>query len=296
MNISEVMINKEIIKKFARWCSDKENKNILVSDPGLSKESTPVGDYLEYLCIEGSQLYGTDTEDSDFDIKGVFIIPTKYFLLINNPVKHFVSKKTIVIKNIKIDYHLYELKTYLQQFLSSNINIFNQIFSSLSIQRLDSPFNIEYMQSLAKKSISSQLIRALLGMARTNYTKKKNQDLNDPKMNLVILRCLLESKYILKYKEIEMFFPKLLRTVKITDKDKYFFARFLDNKRRKERVSKQLAQEFKRWIDIAEEDVRNIRREQVDNKELPEHIPKRIKQEVSEYLYNIRIREISNPY
>ncbi|MCF8354357.1 MAG: nucleotidyltransferase domain-containing protein [Melioribacteraceae bacterium] len=65
---------------------------------------------LIFAGIVGSTLYNTDTEDSDIDIKGVFIPPKEYFLGNLHKIDQFESKKKeeddIVFYNIRKFFHI----------------------------------------------------------------------------------------------------------------------------------------------------------------------------------------------
>ena len=271
------------MKKFIDWC--KDNLSINNYDSNISGHSRPL--LLDFLSIGGSHIYKTATIHSDYDMKGVFILPTRHFLTLYNPVQRFHSKKAIIINNMEYDYELDELKTFFQQVLKSNINVYDEIFSPYFITSNYSLFN--RVRQLVSESISLRLISTLLSMARHNYTTGKNRDIRKAKVNLIIMRCFLEAKYILSYDKIEMNMNKLLNNYTFTNKDYKFFDLFMYHKQNNiEKVSLIMADKFKDWINVA----KNKIEEDIENKnfsdKLSNNIPNHIKNKISQFLYNIR--------
>jgi len=73
-----------------------------------------------FKFIAGSNLYGTSTEDSDTDMRGVFIPPEKYFYGFFHRVEHVRDKQR------DIEYH--NIQKFLQLALNNNPNIIEYLF------------------------------------------------------------------------------------------------------------------------------------------------------------------------
>lgn len=93
-------------------------------------------DKILYLSFFGSKLYGTDTENSDTDLKGIFL-PSKDSCFMLNAVKQYTSESKKV-QNTKddIDITLYSLQYFLE--LLSNgetgaMDLFFSIYSNKTI-------------------------------------------------------------------------------------------------------------------------------------------------------------------
>jgi len=82
-----------------------------------------------YLTISGSKLYGTDNENSDLDIKGLFI-PSKTSILIKKDLSHF-TRETNKDKNTfeDIDFTLHSIHTYLNNLIKSETGSIDILFS-----------------------------------------------------------------------------------------------------------------------------------------------------------------------
>ncbi len=72
------------------------------------------GNHIVMECISGSRAYGLDTETSDTDIKGVYILPKSEYYSLNY---------TGQINNPSNDIVFYELKRFLELLAVNNPNI-----------------------------------------------------------------------------------------------------------------------------------------------------------------------------
>jgi len=89
-------------------------------------------DKILYLSFFGSKLYGTDTENSDTDLKGIFL-PSKHSCFMLNAVKQYTSKAKEG-KNSKddIDITLYSLQYFLELLSNGDTGAMDLFFSMYS--------------------------------------------------------------------------------------------------------------------------------------------------------------------
>lgn len=80
----------------------------------------PKGFKLIFSCIAGSHLYGTNTENSDVDERGVFIPSKEYFLGFAHKVEQFENKTQ--------DITYYDIRKFLALAIDSNPNIIELLF------------------------------------------------------------------------------------------------------------------------------------------------------------------------
>jgi hypothetical protein len=89
---------REALESFAdEWIPS--NLKILNYNPDIKGTHRSIN--LVYLAISGSHIYGTYTSESDYDMKGIFILPTDNILRLENSVKQFNSRKKNKTKNIR---------------------------------------------------------------------------------------------------------------------------------------------------------------------------------------------------
>lgn len=86
-----------------------------------SKEQQLAQDYQVFRCISGSRAYGTNTENSDIDVRGIFIAPPEYTL---GCLKH--------IEQVEVpgeDTVIYELAKFIKLCTSCNPNIIELLYT-----------------------------------------------------------------------------------------------------------------------------------------------------------------------
>ena len=86
-----------------------------------------------FLAVAGSHVYGLEREDSDIDIRGIYLEPSINFLKLSYPkdtVEGFITPDSSF--NLpRIDYQCYELKKFLNMLLASNGNMVRLLLSPL---------------------------------------------------------------------------------------------------------------------------------------------------------------------
>ncbi len=85
-----------------------------------SQIQLPKGFKLIFRCISGSNLYGTNTPDSDIDERGVFVPSEEYFYGFLNRTEQFEDKKNDIV--------YYEIRKFMQLAISCNPNIIELLF------------------------------------------------------------------------------------------------------------------------------------------------------------------------
>jgi len=87
-----------------------------------------------YLTKSGSKLYGTDTENSDLDIKGIFV-PSKQSILLKRDLDHYVrDTNNTKVKNSKddIDFTLISIHKFFSLLSKSETGAVDILFSMWS--------------------------------------------------------------------------------------------------------------------------------------------------------------------
>lgn len=119
----------------------------------------------DFICITGSRLYGTETEDSDLDIRG-FTFPSPDLIL---GMKHWELFE-YTAKNTKEDIVIWSVMKFFKMLING---------STIAFEMLNSPDNLIIKQSdLAKEVlkhknqfISQKTIKSILGYAQSEWRK-----------------------------------------------------------------------------------------------------------------------------
>ena len=130
---------------------------------------------LIFRCIAGSNLYGTNTPESDIDERGVFIPDGRYFLSFLNKTEQYEDKNN--------DITYFEIRKFFQLAMNNNPNIVELLFVPRYKWLQNS---VDWLQIIDAKElfISKRCKFTFSGYAHSQYNKIKlhrNWLLNPPK-------------------------------------------------------------------------------------------------------------------
>lgn len=153
------------------------------------------------LMVSGSDLYGFSSEDSDVDLRGIFIYNTNALLGLYRPAE------TIELNVDNYDIVLHEIGKAIKLGMKGNSNALEHIFSP---QIYTSPEFLELKELIVLNK--EGIYNSFKGLATHNYKKfimtgrKKTI-----KKYLYIIRSLLAGIYVLEKGKIEPNLDKLFR-------------------------------------------------------------------------------------
>lgn len=147
-----------------------------------------------FYSLSGAHLYGFASKDSDFDIRGCHIDPTKAILSLQKP------RDVIEITEGDNDFVSQELEKFIGLMLKPNGNVLEQLHSPLVI--MTSKEHKE-LKKLAKGCYCKRLYFHYNGMAMQNYKKFLEKGKNTVKKYLYVLRSLMTGIYLLETGKLE---------------------------------------------------------------------------------------------
>jgi len=104
------------------------------------------------VVVSGAHMFGFPSEDSDWDLRGIFTYPAEKFLGFREPR---TSVNSMITKDgLEIDLVLKEMKPFLEGITQSNGNYIEKLLSPLILQTSQEH---EEIKELTKKSISKKL-------------------------------------------------------------------------------------------------------------------------------------------
>jgi predicted nucleotidyltransferase len=126
-----------------------------------------------YVTVSGSKLYGTNNENSDTDIKGIFI-PSKHSVLTKTDLDHYVrDTNTSKTKNSvdDVDFTLHSIYQFLGQLSKSETGAVDLLFSMFSdhVYKIETPES-EIIKENYKYFLNSNM-KSFIGYA-LGQTKK----------------------------------------------------------------------------------------------------------------------------
>jgi len=180
---------KKQIKKLVENIEEKENIKIL------------------FLIESGSRDWGWESEDSDYDIRGVYIQN-------HNVFKELKSQINYKIRDLDIE--LWDLKKFLTLMKKSNPSVWEWLSSDIIY--LDNPIRKELKKEFINGCSKYALKKHYVSMARQNFSKYINQigDTANLKKYVYVLRSIACISYIEKnglpppknYKNVINYLPK----------------------------------------------------------------------------------------
>jgi hypothetical protein len=167
---------------------------------------------LLFATISGAHLYGFPSPDSDYDLRGVHILPVREVVGFN-PGRETLESSDIK-EGLEIDLVTHDIKKFFSLLLKKNGYVLEQLYSPLVIQTTPEH---EELKAIAKHCITRHHSHHYLGFARTQWRLFESSTplgLNKERPRrvkplLYIYRVLLTGIHLMKTGEIEANLVKL---------------------------------------------------------------------------------------
>jgi uncharacterized protein len=159
---------------------------------------------LLFATISGAHLYGFPSPDSDYDLRGVHILPLTEVIGLNT------GKETIEVSELQTDFELdlvtHDIKKFFTLMLKRNGYVLEQLFSPLIVQTTGE--HEELMAIASHKDSASQCITRhhshhYLGFAKTQWHLLAKEPQPRVKPLLYLYRVLLTGIHLMQTGEVE---------------------------------------------------------------------------------------------
>lgn len=157
-----------------------------------------------FTTVSGAHLYGFPSNDSDYDLRGVHVLPLRDVVGLD------VGRETIQVEeireNLELDLVTHDLRKFFGLMLKKNGYVLEQLYSPLIVRT--SPEH-EELKSIGKRCVTKFHAHHYFGFAKTEW--KLFQKENPPRVKplLYIFRVLLTGIYLMQTGEIEANLVKL---------------------------------------------------------------------------------------
>jgi hypothetical protein len=153
---------------------------------------------LVFATISGAHLYGFPSADSDYDLRGVHVLP------IRGVVGLDMGRETIQVEeireNLELDLVTHDAKKFFNLMLKKNGYVLEQLYSPLIVQT--SPEH-EELKLIGKRCITKFHAHHYLGFAKTEWKLFEKEKPHRVKPLLYIFRVLLTGIYLMQTGKIE---------------------------------------------------------------------------------------------
>lgn len=221
-------------------------------DPRLHQQVADHPYPLLFATISGAHLYGFPSPDSDFDLRGIHLLPLEEVVGLNPG--HETIEKSGVHDGLEIDLVTHDVKKFFGLMLKKNGYVMEQVLSPLVVHT--SPEHDE-LKAIAADCLTKYHAHHYLGFAATQW--KLFQKENPPRVKplLYVYRVLLTGIHLMRTGTVEAnlahlnetfqlpYVPELIdRKVTGTEKGTLDMADFEFHTQEYERLRSQLEQAF----------------------------------------------------
>jgi uncharacterized protein len=170
----------------------------ITSDPRLHRIVAQQPYPLLFVTISGAHLYGFPSADSDFDLRGVHLLPTR------EVVGLFPGRETIEVSGIydslEVDLVSHDARKFFDLMLKKNGYVLEQLLSPLVVHT--TPEHAE-LRSLARDCITRHHAHHYLGFAATQWKLFSKEQPRRVKPLLYVYRVLLTGIHLMRTGEVE---------------------------------------------------------------------------------------------
>lgn len=159
---------------------------------------------LLFATISGAHLYGFASADSDYDLRGVHVVPAREALRIE-PIRDTIESGG-VREGVEIDLVTHDAHKFFRLMLKKNGYVLEQLLSPLVV--LTTPEH-EELKSLAPRCITKFHAFHYLGFAETQWRLFGKEDPPRVKPLLYVYRVLLTGIHLMRTGVIEANLPRL---------------------------------------------------------------------------------------
>ena len=153
---------------------------------------------LVFATISGAHLYGFPSPDSDFDLRGVHVLPLKEVVGLH--IGPETVEKSSVQDGIEIDLVTHDAKKFFSLLLKKNGYVLEQVFSPLVVHT--TPEHAE-LKEIAAQCITRHHAYHYLGFAETQWKLFEKENPPRVKPLLYVYRVLLTGIHLMQTGVIE---------------------------------------------------------------------------------------------
>jgi predicted nucleotidyltransferase len=177
---------------------------MITAEPRLLKEVASHPYPLLFVTISGAHLYGFPSPDSDYDLRGVHVLPVREVVGLDDGRETVES--SAVREGMEIDLVTHDVKKFFGLMLRKNGYVLEQLYSPLVVKA--SPEH-EELKAIAKGCVTRHHAYHYLGFAETQWNLFQKETPRRVKPLLYVYRVLLSGIHLVRTGEVEANLLKL---------------------------------------------------------------------------------------
>ncbi len=182
----------------------------MIIDPRLHKQVHEHPYPLLFATISGAHLYGFPSPDSDFDLRGVHLLPLEDTVGLAAGAE--TIEKSGIHDGLEIDLVTHDAKKFFGLLLKKNGYVLEQVFSPLVVQT--SPEH-EELKHIALDCVTKHHAHHYLGFAETQWNLLAKEEPPRAKPLLYVYRVLLTGIHLMRTGEVEANLIRLNESAKL---------------------------------------------------------------------------------
>lgn len=166
---------------------------------------------LMFATISGSHLYGFPSQDSDYDLRGVHLLPLKQIVGLD-AAEETVEKEGIY-DGLEIDLVTHDARKFFSLMLKKNGYVLEQVFSPLIVHTTPEH---EELKAIAADCITRHHSHHYLGFAGRQWKLFRQESAPRVKPLLYVYRVLLTGIHLMRTGEVEANLSTLNETARLS--------------------------------------------------------------------------------
>jgi predicted nucleotidyltransferase len=179
-------------------------------DPRLYKQVEQHPFPLLFVTISGAHLYGFPSPDSDYDLRGVHLLPLED--VVGLAAGRETVEKSGIHDGLEIDLVTHDAKKFFGLLLKKNGYVMEQVFSPLILHATPAH---EELKSIAAQCLTKHHAHHYFGFAETQWRLFEKENPPRVKPLLYVYRVLLTGIHLMRTGEIEANLVRLNETAKL---------------------------------------------------------------------------------
>jgi predicted nucleotidyltransferase len=180
-------------------------------DPRLHKQVQEHPFPLVFTTISGAHLYGFPSADSDYDLRGVHLLPLGD--VVGLDIGRETVEKSGIHDGLEIDLVTHDLKKFMTLMLKKNGYVMEQLLSPLVVHTTPEH---EELKSIAPDCLTKFHAYHYLGFAETQWKLFRKEDPPRVKPLLYVYRVLLTGIHLMRTGDVEANLVTLNETAKLS--------------------------------------------------------------------------------
>jgi predicted nucleotidyltransferase len=153
---------------------------------------------LVFATVSGAHLYGFASADSDYDLRGVHVLPPRALLGLDT--KDETIERSSVVNGLELDLVTHDVRKFFLLLLKKNGYVLEQVLSPLVLKT--SPEHDE-LKALARLCVTRYHVYHYLGFAQTQWRLFEKEQPHRAKPLLYVYRVLLTGIHLMRTGEVE---------------------------------------------------------------------------------------------